>query len=46
MLGQNKVFTLDEDIPPYLEMNYYVQQIGGLGFNGIKLKGIIGTHGN
>ena len=26
-------------------MNYYVQNIGDLGLNGIKLKWIIGTHG-
>ena len=31
----------------HLKINYYVQKMGGgLGLNGIKLKWIIGTHGN
>ena len=35
-----------EIVSHFLNINYYVQKWGNLGLNGIKLKWIIGTHGN
>ena len=40
------VFLQSKFGDPRLEINHYVQKIGGLGLDRIKLKWIIGTHDN